>query len=299
MKKLLILSVCAFGVFAEDTYVIRIPQEINLGEWVYEPPIYSDWRNYSEPYNCSEWTPDTDSFDIGVEFKQEQTCSYDAERTAYHYKQNSLTGDKILESEEFITDSLNITEQRDQIGTRSTRNMCIDILNRGDSTGDGEYIVDPDGSGSLPAKNAYCDMTNGGWTLYDAFGTKLIATNGITPSAYNHRAINSISTLKNAGYSYYLTTINTSQYARSDYYMQFFYSGNPHGYIEKTLPAWVDGVRVSATNQWYKITSYTTVGDTTISSPGYSKHRYMYFSGSGKLRMLETGIYWIDSVWVK
>jgi hypothetical protein len=42
---------------------------------------------------------------------------------------------------------------------------CSDILRQGLSLGDGEYLVDPDGSGGNEAFEVYCDMTNGGWQL--------------------------------------------------------------------------------------------------------------------------------------
>ena len=43
---------------------------------------------------------------------------------------------------------------------------CKDILNRGESHGDGVYTIDPDGKGQIKPFKVYCDMTNGGYTFY-------------------------------------------------------------------------------------------------------------------------------------
>ena len=44
---------------------------------------------------------------------------------------------------------------------------CQDILKRGQSHGDGLYLLDTDGGSQSNAFLAYCDMTsyNGGWTM--------------------------------------------------------------------------------------------------------------------------------------
>lgn len=45
------------------------------------------------------------------------------------------------------------------------RASCLEIYNAGESTGNGNYTVDPDGAGAGAPASVYCNMTDGGWTL--------------------------------------------------------------------------------------------------------------------------------------
>ncbi len=62
---------------------------------------------------------------------------------------------------------------------------CLDILNAGLSTGDGNYTFDPDGGGPVAPLTAYCDMTTdgGGYTYYPINGTGISTTRYDQPNS--------------------------------------------------------------------------------------------------------------------
>ena len=72
-----------------------------------------------------------------------------------------------------LTDSNNsaVTDESDAVFVirDSLPVDCLDILNNGGSTGDGTYMIDPDGSGGNPEIEVYCDMSGGGVT-YEQLG---------------------------------------------------------------------------------------------------------------------------------
>lgn len=288
---------------ASGTYVITLDSTANydLTTSIDVPEEWSEWSDTGSAYDCDTWSPDVSTVDWNVPFTQERDCSQDQTRERDVYEHWS-SGSQTYKETETESQTITVTESRSAVGTRKLREMCINILNRGSSVGNGIYTVDPDGDGSAYApRSAYCDMSGGGWTLYDSFGTKSILTGGSNPTAYNYNNVNSASTLTSAGYNYSLTSINTTTYTTSDYYMQFFYSSAPEGYIRKTMPSWIEGVRVDTTNEWYGGTQSVAYGSSTkyiAAFQGYTKNVYN-MTGNQLLTIKESGIVWVDAVWVK
>jgi len=68
----------------------------------------------------------------------------------------------------------------------SDPNTCLALLNFTPGTPDGVYSFDPDGAGSEPPYQAYCDMTTdgGGWTLVAAFSNSDGVKNWVQPNPW-------------------------------------------------------------------------------------------------------------------
>lgn len=58
---------------------------------------------------------------------------------------------------------------------------CRALLDAAPGTPSGDHVIDPDGSGSMPPRTVYCDMTHagGGWTNLDFTLNRVILANGI------------------------------------------------------------------------------------------------------------------------
>lgn len=261
---------------------------------------WSEWVNVNTPYNCNNWSPLTESIDYGVDFIQSRTCEQDQEQYRDVYEVFASGKENIIDTET-NSKTINIVENQNNIGTRKAREMCINILNRGNSIGNGIYSVDVDGSGAIPPRNAYCDMTGGGWTLYDTFGSKLVLTGQNNPVAYNANNINSGASLTSGGYTFHAGSLNSSTYHVSPYYLQFFESGSPVGWIQKTMPNWIQSVRVDASNEWYDGNDNIFYNSVQKNISAYRTHdSYIYNAGGSKiLKLEEDGILWVDSIWVK
>lgn len=307
MKKNLIISAIAFsGAFsyANDFVVVIDSENIEIASSIVGERV-DDWSEWSvvNEYNCTSWTPLASSVNYGVDFTQTQDCKQDQKRTRDVYNIWD-SGTETFNRTETESQTVDVQNEQNATGTYNFRQMCVNILNRGLSTGNGVYNVDPDGDGTTYSPvPAYCDMDNGGWTLYDSFGTKLLMTGQNNPNAYNGNNINSSAALSAAGYTVYSNLFNDTYYGYhvDAYHLQWFYGGAPKGYLQKTMPNWIEGVRVMANNEWYGGTQYIKYGDNDSSMGNYQATTPHIFNDTGgKLLYLEEGgIFWIESLWVK
>lgn len=302
---LIILSITSTLAFSSDDFLVIINKDnnkFNEGEpyieYVYDK--WSSWENVDSAYNCNNWEPLENTVPSGVSFSQNGDCKQDQDSFRDVYKKTG-GGEPTFFDTEYQYQTIDVAETQLATGTKNIRNMCIDILNKGNSTGDGIYTVDTDGDGSIAPKQAYCDMTNGGWTLYDSFGTHLVKTNSVNPIAYNYNSIKTIGDFGSAGYASYFSSLNSSAYHVTPYYIQWFEGGMTVGWIKKTMPSWVQSVKVEASNEWYGGTDTIRYGTDTRTVTPYLKHTEFVFNTGGELELYmdEVGILWLDSVWVK
>lgn len=98
MKRSLFLavSISLLTIHSSADYLIKYnvepePHSIILKEFPNTPPtsvspIYTSWISVGNPFNCTDWTPDSNSIQVGQIFTQERSCSINEERQ----KQNRI-----------------------------------------------------------------------------------------------------------------------------------------------------------------------------------------------------------------
>lgn len=294
---LAITPTLSYAVSGEYVFRVKTPDTDILGteKWITTQDI-GDWLAKGELIGCDEAAPLTSTIEYGVEFTQTQSCTQNMEQAVTTTSEHKDTGE-IKVSVATNTRQDTVVNEIAATGEMIVRNMCVDILERNPGSGNGTYSVDPDGVGPISARNAYCAMTTGGWTLLDNFGN----FNYDIP-AYNAPLINSMSAVSSAGYTHNLTHYNYSDYIVNKFYSQLIRSGSATGYIQKAMPEWATGVRVDIAN-WYggfndvDLDGYTK----TISTMTYPNQTTVTFRGTGMLTISErpSGIMWIDAIYVK
>ena len=114
------------------------------------------------------------------------------------------------------------------------------------------------------------------------------------------RVLSSVASMQADGWTTYLTSVDNTSYSRIKGYSQHFYSGEPIGYIQKTLPSGYDMIRIKWGN-WYTGTSQIFLDGVSIqilvANEGAEFLTFEY-SGTPVLRISESGIYWIAEIWV-
>lgn len=78
---------------------------------------YSEWKENSNPYGCSSWTPSVFSIDEGVPFDQNRSCYMDYTRTETVY-QHYASGDKKVKSSSVAEKTDTVSESRSMIGKK-------------------------------------------------------------------------------------------------------------------------------------------------------------------------------------
>jgi hypothetical protein len=91
----------------------------NAGSWSSIASLVSGWANVGAPINCTNWSPSTDTVNVGTSFTQTATdCQQDQQQTVQTREQNNVTNEiRNVGSPQVNHKTLTVTSTRSAMGT--------------------------------------------------------------------------------------------------------------------------------------------------------------------------------------
>lgn len=171
---------------------------------------------------------------------------------------------------------------RDDSFLLNTPRDCQEILEYGQSTGDGLYWIDSDGAGANGAYQVLCDMTSdgGGWTLvfnhhtaggYYANAADALSKNTATPTANHYSILNKLDDFKSNGR--YIFKINWPGYNPRNIWAQ---TTNPT--VDQPVAGYVPLSIDASSNMWGGLERDCVVGCTNNLMDGSINHINYFYS---------------------
>ena len=164
MKKILLCSIIPFSILSNSNdFLVIVDKDHNeykIAEGI-EKIEYSEWVDEGVPYNCINQNPLSNSIYEGTSFEQTSDCEQDETRDQFTYLENSITGEKVLISTKEENNTYNIVKKENVVGTYEAIS-CDDVSQHQGNRGNGIYSIKP----STAKISAYCDMNNGGYSIY-------------------------------------------------------------------------------------------------------------------------------------
>lgn len=122
LVKLIFLLLFISTSQAGYTIKVILDNEVKYYNWLETDPIIGEWENIGIIYDCSNWSPETSTINIGQSFTQTATnCNQDQTRTVQDKEIDEISeairdnGEPYIESR-----TITINDTREAIGTKET-----------------------------------------------------------------------------------------------------------------------------------------------------------------------------------
>lgn len=160
VKKLLMLSALLMSVNCHAEYSIVIPltdidfKEKKIEKWIPTDPVIGEWSNKGTAYDCTNWSPATNTKDSGQQFNQTATdCKQNQERTIQVREISNLSLQvRVTEEKVESRTNTNQNDTRSAIGTKITEE-CKYAYTTQNGNAVGNYYILTDGGNSYPYWN--------------------------------------------------------------------------------------------------------------------------------------------------